>query len=225
LRAEIEAIRGVQCGEILRQLIEREFVRIVGRSEELGRPLLYATTRRFLQVFGLRHLEDLPRANFMPITKPVVPQVADEASDNPELENSTQTNCSIQAEETPMKRLTTTSVMPEELRGRSLAGAVPHADSRLNRSILVASADEDDDDLDDLEDDDDDEDDDLGDEEDDLDDDDWEEVDDEEDDADDEDEDEDWEDDDDWDEDEDEDWEDDDWDEDEDEEEEEEDEE
>ena len=43
LRAEIEAIRGVQCGELLRQLMERDLVRIVGRSEELGRPLLYAT--------------------------------------------------------------------------------------------------------------------------------------------------------------------------------------
>jgi segregation and condensation protein B len=61
LRAEIEAIRGVSCGEILRQLMERDLVRIVGRSEELGRPFLYGTTRRFLQVFGLRHLDDLPR--------------------------------------------------------------------------------------------------------------------------------------------------------------------
>jgi segregation and condensation protein B len=63
LRADIEAIRGVQCGEILRQLMERDLVRIVGRSEELGRPLLYGTTRRFLEVFGLRHLEELPRLN------------------------------------------------------------------------------------------------------------------------------------------------------------------
>ncbi len=61
LRPEIEAIRGVQCGEILRQLMERDLVRIAGRSEELGRPFLYGTTRLFLQVFGLRHLEELPR--------------------------------------------------------------------------------------------------------------------------------------------------------------------
>jgi segregation and condensation protein B len=61
LRAEIEAIRGVQCGEILRQLLERDLVRIVGRSEELGRPFLYGTTRAFLQAFGLRHLDELPR--------------------------------------------------------------------------------------------------------------------------------------------------------------------
>lgn len=62
LRADIEAVRGVQCGEMLRQLMERDLVRIVGRAEELGRPFLYGTTRRFLQVFGLRRLEDLPRA-------------------------------------------------------------------------------------------------------------------------------------------------------------------
>ena len=60
LRAEIEAIRGVQCGEILRVLMERELLRIVGRSEELGRPFQYGTTKNFLQVFGLRSLEQLP---------------------------------------------------------------------------------------------------------------------------------------------------------------------
>jgi segregation and condensation protein B len=59
-RADIEAIRGVQCGEILRVLMERDLLRIVGRSEELGRPFLYGTTRRFLQVFGLGRLEQLP---------------------------------------------------------------------------------------------------------------------------------------------------------------------
>ena len=62
LRAQIEAIRGVDCGEILRQLMERELVRIAGRSEDLGRPYLYGTTRRFLELFGLRDLDDLPRA-------------------------------------------------------------------------------------------------------------------------------------------------------------------
>ena len=63
LRAEIEAIRGVDCGEILRQLMDRDLARTAGRAEELGRPYWYATTKRFLQVFGLRHLDDLPRAD------------------------------------------------------------------------------------------------------------------------------------------------------------------
>src|SRR6185295_14547324 len=62
LRAEIESIRGVQCDDILRQLLERDLLRIVGRSEDLGRPLLYGTTKRFLELFGLRNLEELPRA-------------------------------------------------------------------------------------------------------------------------------------------------------------------
>jgi segregation and condensation protein B len=60
VRAEIEAIRGVQCGELLRMLMERGFLRIVGRSDDLGRPMLYGTTQFFLQVFGLRRLEELP---------------------------------------------------------------------------------------------------------------------------------------------------------------------
>jgi segregation and condensation protein B len=62
-RADIEAIRGVNCGEILRQLMERDLARISGRSDELGRPFLYGTTRRFLQIFGLVDLDELPRAD------------------------------------------------------------------------------------------------------------------------------------------------------------------
>jgi segregation and condensation protein B len=65
VRAEIEAIRGVASGEVLRQLMERDLVRIGGRSQELGRPYLYSTTKRFLQVFGLGSLDDLPRANIL----------------------------------------------------------------------------------------------------------------------------------------------------------------
>lgn len=65
LRANIEAIRGVGCDEILRQLMERDLVRICGRSEELGRPYLYGTTKRFLQLFGLRTLDRLPRSDWV----------------------------------------------------------------------------------------------------------------------------------------------------------------
>ena len=62
LRADIESIRGVGCGEILRQLMECDLVKITGRSEELGRPFLYGTSKQFLLAFGLRHLDELPRA-------------------------------------------------------------------------------------------------------------------------------------------------------------------
>lgn len=61
LRADIEAIRGVASGEVLRGLMEKQLVRIVGRAEVLGRPMLYGTTRRFLEVFGLADLKELPR--------------------------------------------------------------------------------------------------------------------------------------------------------------------
>jgi len=59
-RASLEAIRGVGCGEVLRSLIERKLVTITGRAEELGRPMLYGTTRHFLDTFGLASIKDLP---------------------------------------------------------------------------------------------------------------------------------------------------------------------
>ena len=62
-RAEVESIRGVQCGEVLRSLMEHNLVKIVGRAEEIGRPMLYGTTRYFLEVFGLASLKDLPKSD------------------------------------------------------------------------------------------------------------------------------------------------------------------
>jgi len=59
-RAEIEAIRGVGSEEMLRHLLERDFVAVGGRAEDLGRPNVYVTTRRFLAAFGLARIEDLP---------------------------------------------------------------------------------------------------------------------------------------------------------------------
>jgi len=59
-RAEVEQVRGVDAGPVLRGLIERKLVRIAGHREVPGRPMLYATTRRFLEVFELNRLEDLP---------------------------------------------------------------------------------------------------------------------------------------------------------------------
>lgn len=60
VRAEIEAIRGVAAGEMLNRLRELGLIKIVGRAEDVGRPMLYGTTRRFLEVFGLSSLDDLP---------------------------------------------------------------------------------------------------------------------------------------------------------------------
>lgn len=59
-RADIEAIRGVGCADVLRQLMEKGAVKLAGRDESLGRPALYETTKKFLQMYGLRSLKDLP---------------------------------------------------------------------------------------------------------------------------------------------------------------------
>lgn len=62
-RADLESIRGVACGEVLRSLMERRLVTIDGRAEEPGRPMLYGTTREFLDQFGLATIKDLPPAD------------------------------------------------------------------------------------------------------------------------------------------------------------------
>lgn len=61
IRADVEAIRGVGSGEMIRSLMYKGLVKISGRAEVLGRPLLYGTTKKFLEVFGLGNLKDLPK--------------------------------------------------------------------------------------------------------------------------------------------------------------------
>lgn len=61
IKADIETVRGISCGEMLRQLLEKGLVKIAGRSEDLGRPFLYATTRLFLTEFGFGSIEQLPQ--------------------------------------------------------------------------------------------------------------------------------------------------------------------
>ena len=68
LRVDVEAIRGVACGETIRSLMEKHLVKIAGRAEEPGRPILYGTTKRFLELFGLNSLKDLPQSEGL--TKP-----------------------------------------------------------------------------------------------------------------------------------------------------------
>ena len=60
-RAELENIRGVACGDIVRALMDKNLVKITGRAEVLGRPMLYGTTPSFLDTFGLPNLKDLPK--------------------------------------------------------------------------------------------------------------------------------------------------------------------
>ncbi len=60
IRSDIEYLRGVDCGGILRMLLERKLIRVVGRKEIPGRPIIYTTTKKFLELFELKDLKDLP---------------------------------------------------------------------------------------------------------------------------------------------------------------------
>ncbi len=60
IRSDIEHLRGVDCGGILRMLLERKLIRVVGRKEIPGRPMIYTTTKKFLELFELKDLKDLP---------------------------------------------------------------------------------------------------------------------------------------------------------------------
>jgi segregation and condensation protein B len=85
MRADVEKVRGVHCGELLRQLMEKGLIRIAGRDASLGRPVLYGTTRKFLQVYGLKSLKDLPQVEVLrppPKTAPE-PTATAPAADEP----------------------------------------------------------------------------------------------------------------------------------------------
>lgn len=88
-RAEIEEIRGVNVGSILKSLHERGLIDVVGRAEGLGRPLLYGTTPLFLEHFALRHLAELPRADELAIALRQIPaaETVPPASDEEQAES------------------------------------------------------------------------------------------------------------------------------------------
>lgn len=66
-RAEVEDIRGVGSSGVIKTLLDRELIHVVGRAEGLGRPLLYGTTTKFLEHFGFKSAEDLPRPDELPV--------------------------------------------------------------------------------------------------------------------------------------------------------------
>lgn len=80
-RADVEAVRGVQTSEMLKQLMERGLIRIVGEHDSLGRPYLYGTTRLFLESFGLQSLEGMPLADKLRIRPAAVIETADDADE------------------------------------------------------------------------------------------------------------------------------------------------
>lgn len=79
-RIEVEEVRGVGASSVLRTLTDWELVEVVGRGEGLGRPLLYGTTRRFLEHFGLRDLDELPAPEELPVVLAGLEDDADDGS-------------------------------------------------------------------------------------------------------------------------------------------------
>ncbi|MEM7234930.1 MAG: SMC-Scp complex subunit ScpB [Planctomycetota bacterium] len=65
-KADLDSIRGVQCGPVIKSLLDRGLIKVTGRDESLGRPLLYGTTSRFLESFGISNLRDLPQPDPQP---------------------------------------------------------------------------------------------------------------------------------------------------------------
>lgn len=82
-RADVEAVRGVQAAEMIKQLMEKNLVRVVGEDDSLGRPYLYGTTKLFLESFGLTQLNQLPMAEQLMRQ----PDIEDEDEDGPTGDN------------------------------------------------------------------------------------------------------------------------------------------
>ncbi len=153
LRAEVEAIRGVGCSEALKQLMELELVRISGRSEDLGRPYLYGTTRRFLQMFGLRSIDRLPRKAWvnessMILTSPEIVGTDSEAKES----IVTESLVAATTLEEKLDESLTTSTIPEVT--TQPAAAVDDDDDAYYDDDDSFDSDDDDDDDDDWDDDD-----------------------------------------------------------------------
>jgi segregation and condensation protein B len=95
-RSEAEEVRGVEVSGVLETLLERKLVRIVGRKETVGRPLLYGTTQEFLKHFGLTHLSELPAIEEMsppeqaPLEMPAIEPVPELPFENGGAETQTQ---------------------------------------------------------------------------------------------------------------------------------------
>ena len=85
-RADIEAIRGVQSSEVIKQLMERQLIRIGGEEDSLGRPYLYETTKFFLQYLGIRRIEQLP--NYSQLREQMVEKKAVDETDSDEQSES-----------------------------------------------------------------------------------------------------------------------------------------
>ncbi|NWK54305.1 SMC-Scp complex subunit ScpB [Verrucomicrobiaceae bacterium N1E253] len=108
-KASLEAVRGVSCDGMLQKLLDRELVKVGGRAELPGRPLLYETTDLFFEHFGIKSVEDLPNANELRSVK--LPEPEETAESSPEGEDEAQS--SAKTTEEAEKQLALSAVSPE----------------------------------------------------------------------------------------------------------------
>lgn len=117
LRADIEVVRGVACGEMLRSLLERGLAKIVGRADVIGRPMLYGTTKKFLEIFGLASLKDLPGTEELLQKDAFAPKPAPRLIEEPtedSTEKPTETPAETSAEESAKEPVETPAEKPVE---------------------------------------------------------------------------------------------------------------
>lgn len=101
MRSEIESVRGVSVDSILRNLVELQLVKVVGRSELPGRPWMFGTTQRFLEHFGLRSLEDMPGMDELKRRDEEQSQKAEQTKSFPEMEKELEEQAETPKDEAP----------------------------------------------------------------------------------------------------------------------------
>lgn len=134
IRGDVEHIRGVDCGGVLRMLLEKKLIRVLGRKDIPGRPMIYGTTRQFLEVFNLKDLRDLPSpkeieslgteteaifplsedntANLLTPAEALAPSLIRDGNRHSHIQDSGDTSVAQETKEIPLQK--TTPVQPDD---------------------------------------------------------------------------------------------------------------
>lgn len=127
IRADIEHIRGVDSGGVLRMLLERKLIRSLGRKDIPGRPLIYATTKHFLELFDLKDLSDLPSLKEIEEFGRHEPEITEAATEqSPDQEIPTEDN-------------TSEEIVPEENMAEEKTGSAPERQKEIISESELAS--------------------------------------------------------------------------------------
>ncbi len=112
-KASIEAVRGVSCDGMLQKLLDRELIKIGGRADLPGRPLLYETTDLFFEHFGVKSVDELPNAGELRTIKLPEPELEDNAANEPESSDAGEQNPESTTEEIEQQLALTSAGVPK----------------------------------------------------------------------------------------------------------------